>query len=117
MDDLKRQMATLKYKLGMGEQKVQLILSRRKPKMHQMITNLLDNGLKTWSSQPPELQLLRGEHKNKKKHGQGFFKMDEASNTMVQDELANDIYELTHTTKKKSISYRKNSATIKLQSP
>ena len=60
-----------------------------------MITDSLDNGQKMWSTQAIELQLLRANHKNRKKQGHGFFKMDEVSITMVRDEFANDIYELT----------------------
>ena len=97
LDDLKQEMATLKYKLNMGEQKVQFKLSRHKEKMRQMIIDLLDKGWKTWSIQAAKLQLLRDDHENKKKQGQAFFKMNEASITTIRDELANDIYELiTH---------------------
>ena len=76
---------------------MQLILSRHKQKMRQMITGSLDNGWKMWSTQAAKLQLLRADHENskKEKQGQGFFKMDEVSITMVRDEFANDIYELT----------------------
>ena len=63
--------------------------------MCQMITDSLENGWKTWSNQVSELQLLRADHENKKKQGEGFFKLDEASITTVWEELANDIYELT----------------------
>ena len=60
-----------------------------------MITESLENGWKTCSNQAAELQLLRAYHENKKKKGHRFLKMDEASITTVQDELAKDIYELT----------------------
>ena len=39
--------------------------------------------------------MLRAEYENKKRQEQGFFKMDDASITTIQDKLANDIYELT----------------------
>ena len=62
--------------------------------MHQMNIDSLANGQKTWSNQAAELQVLRADHENRKKQGQGFFKMDEASIIKVREELANDICEL-----------------------
>ena len=55
----------------------------------------LDKGWKTWSAQAAELQLLRADHDNRKKQGQGFFKMDEVAITTVQEELAKDLYEFS----------------------
>ena len=63
--------------------------------MHHMVIDSLENRLKTWSNQAVELQLFKADHENRKKQGQWFFKRDEESITTVQDELANDIYELT----------------------
>ena len=63
--------------------------------MHQMNIDSLANGQKTWSNQAAELQVLRADHENRKKQGQGFFKMDEASITVTWEELETDIYELT----------------------
>ena len=41
--------------------------------------------------QVAKLQLLRDDHENKKKQGQGFFKMDEPTIVTFQEELAKDI--------------------------
>ena len=59
-----------------------------------MVSESLDKGWKTWSTQATELQLLRADHENRKKHGPRFFKIDETSINTVREELANDIYEL-----------------------
>ena len=80
-EELKNEVSALKYRLNIGEEKVKAILNRHKQKMHQAITKTLDEGWKQWSVQAVELQLLRANHENKKKQGQGFFKMDEASIT------------------------------------
>ena len=64
-------------------------------KMRQMITNLLNQRWKTWSTQAAKLQLLKADHENKKKQGHAFFKMDEAIIITVRVKLANNIYELT----------------------
>ena len=63
--------------------------------MCQMVSESLDKGWKTWSTQATELQLLRADHENRKKHGPRFFKIDETSINTVREELANDIYDLT----------------------
>ena len=60
-----------------------------------MVIDSLDKGWKTWLTQAAELQPLQADHENWKKHGQGFFKMDEASITVTWEELETDIYELT----------------------
>ena len=59
-----------------------------------MVSESLDKGWKTWSTQATELQLLQADHENRKKQGPGFFNVDETSINMVREELANDIYEL-----------------------
>ena len=92
--ELEREILILKYKHTMGEEKVCLILTQHKQQMHQMVIDSLDKGWKTWLTQAAELQPLQADHENWKKHGQGFFKMDEASIIKVREELANDICEL-----------------------
>ena len=94
LHQLKKECFALKYQHTMGDHKIRHILTRHMQRMRQMITDLLDNGWKTWSNQAAELQLLRADHENRKTQGQGFFKLDETSITMVQEELANDIYKL-----------------------
>ena len=59
-----------------------------------MVSESLDKGWKTWSTQATELQLLQADHENRKKQGPGFLNVDETSINMVREELANDIYEL-----------------------
>ena len=54
----------------------------------------LNEGWKTCSKQALELQLLRVDHDNRKQQGQGYFKLDEVAINTVQQELANNIYEL-----------------------
>ena len=93
--ELEREIETLKYKNTMGEDKVHAILTRHKEQMRQMVSESLDKGWKTWSTQATELQLLRADHENRKKHGPRFFKIDETSINTVREELANDIYDLT----------------------
>ena len=63
--------------------------------MHKKIIESLKHCWKTWSTQAMELQLLRADQENKKKEGQGFYKMDEGSVTVIQDELSDDFHELT----------------------
>ena len=92
--ELEREILILKYKHTMGEEKVCLILTQHKQQMHQMVIDSLDKGWKTWLTQAAELQPLQADHENWKKHGQGFFKMDEASIIKVREELANDICEI-----------------------
>ena len=87
--------AALKYKHTMGEDKVWAILMRHREQMCHMVSESLDKGWKTWSTQATELQMPRADHENPKKQGSWFFKMDETSITTVRDDLANDIYELT----------------------
>ena len=70
-------------------------IAKTQGKMCQVITNLLNQGWKTWSTQAAKLQLLKADQENKKKQGHAFFKMDEASIITVRGELANDICELT----------------------
>ena len=68
-EELKNEISALKYRLRMGEEKVQAILNRQKQKMHQAIRKALDEGWKQWSAQADELQLLRVDHENWKKQG------------------------------------------------
>ena len=60
-----------------------------------MVLESLDKGWKAWSAKVAELQLLRADHENRKKQGWGFFKMDKAEITTVQEELAKDLYGLS----------------------
>mgnify|MGYP000656835513 CR=1 FL=1 len=59
-----------------------------------MLSESLDKGWKTWSTQATELQLLQADHENRKKQGPGFLNVDETSINTAWEELANDIYEL-----------------------
>ena len=77
----------MQYKLSMGE--------KNKDKMRQMVAKSLDNDWKMWLTQVAELQLLWADHENRKNQDQGFFKLDEAASAIIQEELANDIYDLS----------------------
>ena len=46
-------------------------------------------------AQAVELQLLRADQVNRKKEGQGFYKLDKNSMTIVRDELSGDFYKMT----------------------
>ena len=77
--EMRKELATMQYRLNMGEEKVHLILSRHKDKMRKMVAETLDNGWRTWSAQAAKLQLLRADPGNRKKQGQDFFKIDDAA--------------------------------------
>ena len=73
----------MRYKVGMGEEKVCIILSAHKARTQRRVIESLEKGWKTWSAHVAELQLLRADRENMKKQGTGFFKMDVATIIIV----------------------------------
>ena len=57
----------------------------------EIVTDSLDKGLKTWSTQAVELQLLRADRENQKAQGTGFFKMAEEPISTVREDIARDL--------------------------
>ena len=78
----------------MNEDKVLPVLKTHKLKTLKLVVNTLDKGWKTWSVQATELQLLRADRDNRKTQGLGFFKMKEEAISIVQEDIARDLYDM-----------------------
>ena len=59
-----------------------------------MVKESMDKGWQTWSARAAELQLLRVDRENRKAQVQGFFKMTDEAVTVVQEDIAKDLYEM-----------------------
>ena len=49
--EMRRELATMQYKVSMGEEKVRLISLEHEAKTQRMVLESLDKGWKTWSAQ------------------------------------------------------------------
>ena len=92
--EIHKELVAMQSQVSLDKDKVRQILKAHKLKTLKLVTNTLDNGWKTWSTQAAELQLLHADRDNRNKYGQGFFKMSEEAITAVQEDLARDLYEL-----------------------
>ena len=61
--------------------------------MHKKIIEFV-HGWRTWSTQAVELRLFHADQENQHKEGHVFYKMYEASITMIRDDLSEDFFEL-----------------------
>ena len=61
----------------------------------KLVSDSLVKGWQTWSKKAAELHLLRADRDNQKIQGIGFFKFTEEAISLVQEEIARDLYDMT----------------------
>ena len=92
--DLRQTLAESQFRMTMGEDKIRAILRRHKLNTLKMVSESMEKGWKTWSAQAAELQLLRANKENRKAQGQGFFKMTKEAISIIQEDIARDLFEI-----------------------
>ena len=92
--NLRKQLAEAQYRASMDEEKIKAILKRHRINTLKLVSDSLDKGWQTWSKQAVELQLLRADRDNRKTQECGFFKMTKEAISAVQEEIAQDLYEM-----------------------
>ena len=78
----------------MTQDRVQAIIRRHQLNNLKLVNESLETGWQTWSAQAAELQLLQADRENRKVQGKGFLKMSEEAMTMVQEDIATDLYNM-----------------------
>ena len=87
-------MAEAQFRATMGEERIRATLKRHKLNTLKIVNESMDKGSKNWLVQATELQLLRADRDNRKAQGQGFFKMSEEAISAIQEDIAQDLYEM-----------------------
>jgi hypothetical protein len=87
-----KQEASAQAKAGVG--RIKLIMSSWSTRAQASINESTEKLWREWSQQAAELQILRADAENRKKTGDGFYKMDEESIVNIREELSEDFYAL-----------------------
>ena len=87
-----KQEASARAKAGVG--RIKLIMSSWSTRAQASINESTEKLWREWSQQAAELQTLRADAENRKKTGDGFYKMDEESIVNIREELSEDFYAL-----------------------
>ena len=91
---LRKTLAVERFRASISQEMVRAILKCHKLNTLKMVNESMNKGWKTWSAQAAELQLLRANRENRKAQGQGFFKMTNEAISIVQEDIAKDLYEM-----------------------
>ena len=87
-----KQAASAQAKAGVG--RIKLIMSSWSTRAQASINESTEKLWREWAQQAAELQTLRADAENRKKTGDGFYKMDEESIVNIREELSEDFYAL-----------------------
>ena len=77
-----------------GVDRIKFIMSSWSTRAQASINESTEKLWKEWAQQAAELQILRADAENRKKNGDGFYKMDEESIVNIREELSEDFYAL-----------------------
>ena len=87
-----KQEASARAKAGVD--RIKLIMSSWSTRAQASINESAEKLWREWAQQAAELQTLRADAENRKKTGDGFYKMDEESIVNIREELSEDFYAL-----------------------